>query len=100
MSQAQITKTIDIDLSGYRFEANGQVFEIEAGHLKTDYMDNASVQWDWQIGLELKKADFIPFNKPSYLLYPDGSVFVRTRVLKREKQGNLSVLTLVPWIEE
>lgn len=100
MSQDKITKTIQIDLAGYRYEANNQVYEIESGSLRTDTYDNGNIAWNWQINLDLRKADFIPFQKPTALLYSDGSEFVRTRAIKREKSGNLTLIQLVPYIAE
>jgi hypothetical protein len=91
---------VELDLASglYRFEANKQVYEIQAGKLIT-LSDGENVVWDWEIGLELRKADFIPLNKPTALLYSDNSVFVRTQVIGRKKEGGLTVLTLVPYIE-
>jgi hypothetical protein len=91
---------VTLDLRGYRFEANNQIFEIEAGHLITQHLENGNVQWDWQISMKLRKIDFIPQHKPTALLYSDNRVFVRTKVIGRKKARGLSTFTLVPWIDE
>lgn len=92
---------IDIDITAYSFEANNKRYPIEAGHVRTAHHEGGNVSWDWQIALELKKNDAIPANKRTYILYPeDSSVFLSTRVIKRRKEGNLTIFSLVPYMEE
>jgi len=91
---------VDIDIAGYYLEANRKLYPIEAGHVRTTHHDNGSVSWDWQIALELKISDAIPMHKRLELLYPeDASVFVYIEVLERRKEGNLTILKLVPYFE-
>jgi hypothetical protein len=91
---------IDMDIAGYFLEAGNKRYPIEAGHIRTTH-ENQNVSWDWEIALELKLSDAIPAKKRLALLYPDdASVFVHVEVIKRRKEGNLSVLTLVPWMNE
>lgn len=91
---------VNLDLSGFLFEANGHQHEIKTGHLITTHLENGSVLWDWQVALKLKKSDGIPSNKSTSLCYPDGSTFVETRVIDRSSENGLSVFTLVPFIKE
>jgi hypothetical protein len=96
--QATITRQIELDVAGHYFDTGMNAYPIEAGHIKTSHYDNMSVSWDWKIALELKKHEVIPLNTKSMIRYPDDSgVLVCTKAIKREKEGSLTVFTLVPY---
>lgn len=89
-----------LDITSFIFLANGKQYPIQAGHVETSKLDNGSIHWDWQMALELKKSDVIPSNKETFILYPDDmSVFLKTQVISREKDGGLTVFTLVPYMK-
>ncbi len=91
---------IDIDVAGYYFEANNKLYPIEAGRIHTAHEVNGNIVWDWEIALELKLNDAIPTQKRLAILYPDDdSVFVYAEVIKRRKEGNLTIFSLVPYFE-
>ena len=91
---------VNLDITGYLFQAKGQAYPIEAGQVVTTHSDAGSVSWDWEAALELKTSDAIPSNETTAILWPDGTVFVKVRVIRRRKEGGLSVLTLVPDVKE
>jgi hypothetical protein len=98
--QATITRQIELDVTGHFFDTGKQVYLIEAGQLNTIHYDNMSIGWNWRIALELKKNEAIPLNGKSSILYPDDSgVLVYAKAIKREKEGSLTVFTLVPYFE-
>lgn len=90
---------VNLDIAGYLFQAKGQAYPIEAGQVVTLNTTNG-IQWDWEAALELKTSDAIPSNETTAILWPDGTVFVKTRVIRRRKEGSLSVFTLVPDLKE
>jgi hypothetical protein len=89
-----------LDITGYIFQANGKQYPIQAGYVKTSHLEDGGLHWDWEMALELKKTDVIPSNKETFILYPDDmSIFLRTQVIDRRKEGGLSVFTLVPFVK-
>jgi hypothetical protein len=96
--QATITRQIELDVTGHIFDTGANVYPIEAGRLNTIHYDNLSIGWNWKIALELKKHEAIPLNTKSSILYPDdSSILVYTKAIRREKEGRLTVFTLVPY---
>lgn len=94
-------KNIELDISeGFLFLAKNKLYPIQAGHVKTSHVENGSVQWDWQIALELKKSDAIPTNAMTKIVYDDHTTFLRTRVIGRKQEGGLTILKLVPYMNE
>lgn len=91
---------VDLNITGFLFEAKGRQYPIQAGRIKTSHVENDNVVWDWEIALELKKSDIVPSNESTAILYDDGTAFLKTQVLERRKEGNLSVFKLVPYFQE
>lgn len=92
---------IDLDITeGFSFWAKGRAYTIQAGHVRTSHIENDGVVWDWQVALELKKSDIIPSNEATAILYDDNTVFLKTRVIERKQEGGLTVIKLVPFMQE
>lgn len=90
---------IDLDISRFFFYAKGRFYPVQAGHVRTSYLENNNVSWDWQMTLKLKKSDVIPANERTLLCYPDKSAFVLTQIADRKQEGGLTVFTLVPYFK-
>ena len=88
-----------VELDGFFFQAKGVIYPIQAGYVHTSHLENGNLVWDWEMALELKTTDIIPANEMTYILYDDHSVFLKTQVIARRKEGGLTVFTLVPYVQ-